>query len=88
MVVVASMFMDAFKVESGIAVPPGRRPGPKDGKTAKYPWRQLDIGDSFFVETTTPRYNLAGSRSWAEKTLGIKIVQRQEGNGIRFFRVA
>ena len=81
---------ESIKVESDVAIPPPRRVGwVRRGVPSKYPWRQLAVGDSFFVETTgNPGYRLSGSRSWAEKTLGIKITQRQEGTGVRFFRVA
>jgi hypothetical protein len=68
-----------MEIERGIAVPLKR------GRKPKYPWRQMEIGDSFFVPGPTV---CNGSKAWAEKTLGIKIVMRSEDNGRRFFRVA
>jgi hypothetical protein len=71
-----------FKVERGIPIPPMPHPG----RPYKYPWRLLEVGDSFFV----PEGNLKTLRSaWKEasKRLGFRCSYRQEEGGIRIWRV-
>lgn len=70
-----------IEIEKGIEMPD--RPL---GKPPKYPWREMEVGDSFFV----PNMNTAdfgGGASTAGKRLGKKFSCRREGNGVRVWRV-
>jgi len=68
--------MSEIKIEKGVPVPLGGR-----GR-AKYPWRQMKVGDSFFAPATrriNPRM--------AEQSTGFKFATRVEGDGVRIWRV-
>ena len=59
------------------------------GRKAKYPWRDLEIGDSFFVpnppkDHTGSIINMAGPTSTRLKK---KFVQRKENGVIRIWRI-
>ena len=73
---------DKFVVESGIELwgMKGR------GRTEKYPWAQMEVGDSFFVAWGNPAsftaYWQAGIRH------GMKFAKRSVDGGVRIWRVA
>jgi hypothetical protein len=49
-----------FPVETGIPMPDG----PQDSRyNYKYPWRQMNVGDSFFIAAADKRRKLARIRS-------------------------
>ena len=64
-----------MKIEKGVPVPRGR---------IKYPLKEMEIGDSFFVENVRVApmgvYNAA-------RRYDMKITSRQEGNGYRVWRL-
>ena len=64
-----------FKIEKGIAMPIARR-------HSDYPWLQMKIGDSFLTDRQR-RSNLYNSA----RASGIKVSIRNEGDGIRVWRV-
>ena len=68
-----------------IPIPPVRT-GPKKATRFKYPFDQLDVGDSFFVEGIQARA-IAGSIANASKVLGQKYVSRTMNGGARVWRV-
>lgn len=51
-----------FKIDKGIPLPPPA----KGGRNGKYPWREMEVGDSFFMpgaaRSGAPQY-LAGQRT-------------------------
>jgi hypothetical protein len=58
----------------------------------KYPWPQMEIGDSFYVEGYSHKKESAlqtvGS-AWASRNKPeMKVSVRKEGNGIRVYRTA
>ena len=60
------------------------------GKPAKYPWAQLKVGDSFFVEEKNKMYGMHASVSSYNKRSGkkaIKIATRIDGEGLRVWRI-
>ena len=64
------------KIERGIPVPQGR---------AKYPWRQLQIGESFLAPV---RYtSLANGRVQAQRITGFKFRMKPEKEGTRVWRI-
>jgi hypothetical protein len=68
--------MDGFRIEKNIPVPPARG-------NPIYPWKHMDIGDSFLVEKAN-----ATNLHYAAKRSGIKIRIRKTDFGIRVWRVA
>lgn len=57
----------------------------------KYPFAQLEVGDSFFIENANKRFSIyANVRHFNERRKlheQIKVCQRREGNGVRIWRV-
>ena len=86
--------MSEFKVEKGVPVPPIVRKGVTH-KT-KYPWREMEVGDSFFVPCRDGRDVRGMQRSFSGKKraahYGIRTKTRQSTEngvlGIRVWRVA
>lgn len=71
-----------MKVERKVEIPPRT-------KGLKYPWDELKVGDSFFVDqkvTSNGMYSCAANYNRRAKK-PIKISVRKEGNGIRVWRV-
>lgn len=62
------------RVEKKVPLPPGR---------TLYPWKDLKVGDSFFVENPHARPNLYH----AAKHHKIKIRVAIDGDGLRVWRV-
>ena len=57
------------------------------GRPAKYPWRQMKKGDSFYVNGDT---NIRHFQVYAHEVasrLNIKVATRMEGTGIRVWRI-
>jgi hypothetical protein len=69
--------MDTYKIEKGVPLPDTLR-------TPTYPFKEMEIGDSFFVESRSKK---AGIHSTA-KHYGITITIRKQGSGFRVWRVA
>lgn len=66
-----------IKIEKGVPIPDRR---------GKYPWADMDVGDSFFVATDKVenfRRNVYG-----KNRNGKKFTARAEGNGVRVWRTA
>jgi len=72
-----------YEIESGIPVP---TQGP--GGHVKYPFRTMEIGDSFLVsDTKDPKVRFAASYFSARNREYRFIVRKQEG-GFRVWRIA
>jgi hypothetical protein len=71
-----------IEIETGIPLPLGRKYGP----VSKYPWAQLEVGESFFV--ADPPSHFATMVSHASRIHSRKFIQRQVDGGIRVWRVA
>lgn len=56
----------------------------------KYPWEQMEVGDSFYVENP-PRnkfgYALSLTTNAHRKFKDKRFTQRVEGNGVRVWRI-
>ena len=74
--------MDMPRIDSGIPSPPVQ----ERRASSRYPWRQMKVGDSFFVANDFRSLPTSGTK--AALRLGIKLVSRREGDGRRFFRIA
>jgi len=66
-----------FKVEKGIPVPPVKN---------KYPWLQMEVGDSFFVPGVTCK-EFRTQPSSAGRRYGRKYASRSVDGGVRVWRV-
>lgn len=75
------MASNDIKIDKGIELPPN-----SGGRPRKYPWRDMEIGDSFFI----PQKRYSGLFTGA-RNAGIKIRTRQMNengvDGIRVWRV-
>jgi len=71
-----------FKIDQKVPLP--RRKAGRDG--SKYPWREMKVGDSFFVQTE----NAGNLRSLASNTgrkLNAVFTARSVEGGVRVWRV-
>lgn len=68
-------------------VPP---PTEQTARAAKYPWAQMEVGDSFHFDGSPGIRDRisASSRSFAKTHAGFAFVTRREGDGYRIWRVA
>ena len=73
-----------MKVERNIKLPSQKR-----GKPAKYPWKELKVGDSFFVDGSEKIYSMYSCVASYNKKASkkIKISTRLEGTGVRVWRI-
>ena len=80
--------MSEFKIEKGIPAPK-HRPASKAQRTSKYPWRNMEIGDSVAIPNKT-KTNIYGSLAHASRTTGFQFTTRPEHlvNGVRVWRTA
>lgn len=66
-------------------------PMPGQGRNCIYPWRAMEVGDSFFVPGKTAREMSAG-KSIAQRLTTFKFTQRSvvenEVKGVRIWRTA
>lgn len=69
--------MSDVQIEKGIPIP-GR------GGSSKYPWADLQVGDSFLLSSDNAPS--ASSLSTGAKKAGIKIKVREVENGVRVWR--
>jgi hypothetical protein len=68
-----------FKIESDVPVPDERR-------RFKYPWSEMKVGDSFFVENGSQNVLSTAGRQYG-RFHGGKFSTRKEGNGVRVWRI-
>jgi hypothetical protein len=73
--------MDEIKIEKGIKIP--ERIGTL--RHSRYPYRQLKVGESFFVKDVKGA-KLNGSIAYWQRTLNIKLVWRTVDGGVRVWR--
>ena len=56
------------------------------GRKAIYPWKQMKVGDSFFVPNKTTQ-QFGASLGQARLRLKMKFTQRTEKSGVRVWRI-
>ena len=68
-----------FEIEQNVVMPE---------KHARYPFNQMEVGDSFFVPegANTPRQNTSSAASYAGHRLGRKFTTRLVDGGVRVWR--
>ena len=61
-------------------------PLPEQRKRRSYPYQEMDVGDSFFVDQIKPQIMFNRNLEVSKKT-GMKFTARREGNGVRVWRI-
>jgi len=72
-----------MEIEKGIPIFDGRPRA--NAQRIKYPWADLEVGDSFFAEINTNA--LRTNSLYHAKKLNKEFVIRKDGNGSRAWRV-
>ena len=78
-----------FQVETGIPTPVGYR----HENRRKYPWKEMRVGDSFYVPTRQDQStnklqtSMGATAAGARKRLHARYTVRIEGDGVRVWRV-
>ena len=78
-----------YAIESGVEIPTNAKP--KKEKVAKYPYAEMNIGDSFFVpsgERGGSLGNICAMNKKMGERLGWKFVARTVEGGVRVWRKA
>jgi hypothetical protein len=72
-----------YKIEKGIPRVS------KQGVPRKYPWREMDVGDSFFVGNRSIQH-MSSCAGTAAKSIGggVKFSTGKENGGTRVWRIA
>lgn len=70
---------DKIVIENGIPLPPPRM------RAAKYPFNEMEVGDSFFVPDTNRSFT--GAMLSSSKRSGRRFATRMIDGGIRVLRV-
>lgn len=76
-----------YEIEKGIKIPVR-----KSSRPAKYPWRQMELGDSFFVPSGNPskmitRLNPSSQTQKAGLKFTRRIVEENGVKGVRIWRI-
>lgn len=61
-------------------------PLPKHNKRNVYPYLEMDVGDSFFIDEAKIRV-VCNNNCRVAKTTGMKFIARTEGAGVRVWRI-
>lgn len=70
-----------FKIEKNVALP-------KHARTSKYPFADMEVGDSFANPDTTRTALYTAAYQWAKQDgNGKKFIVREEGKGARIWRI-
>lgn len=72
-----------YTVDKKVPIP--KRFGGK-GAAVKYPWHELEVGDSFLVEGTEQRSVSSSAASFGSRNK-MKFATRKEGNKTRVWRI-
>lgn len=71
-----------FKIDDDVAIPAVRG---YSGSRETYPWSQLEVGQSFFVEGANLR-SMSSTASHAGRRNGKKFMARAADGGVRVWR--
>lgn len=75
-----------MQIEKGVPIPENRGVGNNPKQPSKYPWQQLEVGDSFAAEVEPDV--LRASAYKRGRKYGERYVVRSEDGGSRCWRVA
>lgn len=73
-------------IEKDVPLTDQRGVGKSSGRPAKYPWAEMEVGDSFKAEVAPDV--LRASASGYGRRNGFSFVVRKEGDGSRAWRTA
>lgn len=76
-----------MNVEKGISIPPSRFGRHRRGQ-CKYPFAQMDVGDSFQVGIHLGNSAKVCAANWRRRNPGWNFVSRSDGRNVRIWRVA
>ena len=71
-----------FEIEKGVPLPTSRQP------VSAYPFRLMEVGDSFLLSDAAVIKRARASAYMASKRLGRKFACRRVADGWRFWRVS
>ena len=74
-----------FKIEDGIPIAGAAGAG---GSNKKYPFKEMKVGQSFFVDVENAQKVQGAAHQFAKKHPEYKFLTRREGEGRRVWRVA
>lgn len=72
-----------IEIEKGIPMPERS----KTGRKGKYPFSEMEVGDSFFLDDKTQK-SVASTVTSARKKFGFTFAARDEDTGVRIWRTA
>lgn len=67
-----------FKIEKAVPIPRGN---------AKYPFKEMQVGDSFFVPKDRVKNAQIAAYAWAKRN-GVVLASRSVDGGLRIWRTA
>jgi len=70
-----------FQIDSNIPIPPRYR----NGINASFPFKEMAVGDSFWVDGETSKRARAAASTFSKAT-GHKYTTRADGDGVRVWR--
>ena len=71
----------SYKIDTDIPIPSMGRPN-------QYPFAEMKVGDSFFIEGRTSSYASTAARNWASKhEPSWRFTSRQQDGGVRVWRI-
>jgi len=73
-----------MRIEKDVPITDQRGVGKSAGRPAKYPWAEMDVGDSFKADVA-PDVLRASASGWSKRNGGSFIV-RKDGEGSRAWR--
>lgn len=82
-----------FEIEKGIPIPDKRNPGGSSKGQTKYPFQEMEVGDSFLyndkLNDEKGQRNIANNaRNWCKHhQLNWKFIARQISQGVRIWRI-
>ncbi len=79
-----------LQIEKDVPMPAPRARTPKRrtaGARAKYPFAQMEVGDSFFAEDAM-QAEIASTACMAGQRLGYRFATRQSVGGVRVWRIS
>ena len=73
-----------YAIEKGVSVPPRL----KIGRPLKYPWPDMQPGDSISIPPSKSAAAKSAAYDWQRKHKGWQFVFRVDANGLRIWRAA
>jgi len=75
-------------IDKGVPLTPSLVGSPAGKRHNRYPWTEMAVGDSFFVEEAKPTNRLFAAASYAQRVGDRQFTCRRVDGGVRVWRVA